>query len=237
VGQFVEKDDKYAMQQFVNESLTLQVKGMLALEQDSEDENLEPIMEQLRQKQEEAFASGARKRPKRKGTLRPRPATWDSDEHGEWEDAPGAFDEEDDEPAAGAGFDDDASIISTAPSGKKTQAKKPAAKKAPAKAKAPAKPKAPTKAKAPAKAPARGRKKVVGPELSDDEDEDDDVVMFDEAHPPVKSQPKRAAASKGRQTQLNFSQPSKTQMSMELSDDEISDEDAFEPMASSSKKR
>jgi double-strand break repair protein MRE11 len=236
VGQFVEKDDKYAVEQFVNETLTLQIQGILAFEAQSDDEDIDPFMEQIRQKQEEAFASGVLKRPKRRGKLRPRPDTWDSDQQGEWEDAPGAFDPGDEED--GAGSDDNASINSAAVASKRPPVTKPAAKRAPAKAKAPPKAKAPAKAKAPTKAPTRGRKKVVASEPSDDEDMDDDVVMFDEAPPPAKSQPKRAAASKGRQTQLSFSQPAKTQASVELSDDEISDEeDAFEPMQSSSKRR
>lgn len=224
VGQYVEKDDKHAMEQFVVDSLALQVQGMLDMEHNSEEEDLDPIMEQLRKNQEEAFASGARKRPKRQGKLRPRPPMWDSDVDGEWEDAVGAYEEEDDDEPARNGSDDNGSMISAMPPGKRAPAKKAPAKKALAK-------------KAPAKTPARGRKKVVDPEPSDDEDMDDDVVMFDEPPPPAKSQPKRAVAAKGRQTQLNFSQPSKTQVSVELSDDEISDDDAFEPVQSFSRRR
>jgi double-strand break repair protein MRE11 len=225
VGQFVEKDDKWALSQFVEENLKLQVQGILNMEQDSDDD-IEPVMEQIRQQQEEAFASGVRKRPRRRGKLKPRPVNWDSDDGpGSWEDQPGAFEyeDEDDDGTGTVAADDDASVKTT----KKAPPKKAAAKKAPAK------PRAPAKTKAPAKTPARGRKKVVDPELSDDEDEDDDVVMFDDPPPAPKSQPKRAAAAKPRQTQLNFSQAAKTQVSVELSDDEISDEDAFEPMPAS----
>lgn len=237
VGQFVEKDDKYAVEQFVNETLSLQIKGILAFEAPSDDEDIDPFMEQIRQKQEEAFASGVLKRPKRRGKLRPRPNGWDSDAQGEWEDTPGAYEPGDENDEAES--DDNASLNSVAVASKKAPAKKPAAKRAPAKAKAPSKAKAAPKAKAPAKAPARGRKKAVVSEPSDDEDlGDEDVTMFDEAPPPKKPQPKRAAApTKGRQTQLSFSQPSKTQVSVVLSDDEISDEDAFEPMTVTKKRR
>lgn len=230
VGQFVEKDDKWALSQFVDENLELQVQGILNLEQESEDD-IEPVMEQIRQQQEEAFTSGLRKRPRRRGKLKPRPANWDSDDiAGSWEDQLGAFEYEDDDDGAGtAASDVDASVVTT----RKSPAKKAAAKKAPAKAKAPAKPRAPAKTKGPVKPSARGRKKIADPEPSDDEDEDDDVVMLDEPPPAPKSQPKRAAAPKPRQTRLNFSQPAQTQVSVELSDDEISDEDAFEPMQSS----
>jgi len=237
VTQFVGKDDKHAMEAFVNDSLSSQIKEIM-LRENPDEENLDEIMDELRTKQEALFASGALKTRKKVGKLKPRPQTWDSDMDGEWEDAPGAYEfvegEDDDSPApalaakrgrAGTvASDDDPFSVHVG--------KKAPAKKAPAK-RAPAKPKAPAKAKAPAKTPARGRKKVLDPS----DDEDDDVVMYDEP-PPPKSQPKRAAAARGRQTTLNFSQSQpKTHTAKELSDDEISDDDAFEPVASSSRRR
>jgi len=241
VTQYVKNDDKYAMEQFVEDSLSVQVKEILLLEDRDvdEEEDLSSIFDQVRQKQEEMFASGVRKIPRRKGILKPRPSNWDSDLDGEWEDAVGAWESEHDEDSGpetrrgrDAESDEDGSVITTATTGKKAATKKVPAKKAPAK-RAPAKSKAAPKAKAAAKAPVRVRKKAAEP--SDDEDEDDDVVMLEDspAPAPVKSQPKRAAATRGRQTQLNFSQPTKSQAPVELSDDEISDDDAFEPMASS----
>ena len=243
VTQFVDKQDKNAMDNFVQENLALQVKQLLIANQDSDDDEdeLETQMDRIRAHQEELFKAGALKRKSKKKKVRPRPQNWDSDEYGAWEDQPGAVElsgvEDEDEDGAPAGrrkkaasllSDDDVSMVS-APT-KKTAA----AKKAPAK-KAPAKPRAPAKAKVPAKAPAaRGRKKVVH-ELSDDEDNDSDVIMMDEPPASVKSQPKRAATARGRQTQLNFSQQTqpKTSTAKELSDDEISDDDddAFEPMS------
>jgi double-strand break repair protein MRE11 len=212
---------------------------------EDEEDDLEPAMERLREKQNADFRAGVKK-TKRKGILKPVPAGWDSDVDGEWANQPGSMvyvedgeQEEDGTPKlatkrgakkAAVSDDDDESVISTA-------TKKAPAKKAPAK-KAPAKPKAAPKAKAPAKAPARGRKKVLEPS----DDEDDDVIMLDDDEPaPTKSQPKRVAAttSRGRQTQLNFSQSqAKTPVAKDLSDDEISDDDdAFEPVASSSRRR
>jgi double-strand break repair protein MRE11 len=241
VTQFVDKDDKHAMETFVNESLAMQLTGLLA--QDSDEENdIDSVMERIRAKAEAEFASGLRKRPRKKGKLKPRPENWDSDMDGEWEEQPGAFEitggDEDNNDATGpisrrgragtAVSDDDASIISAAPAGKKAPAKTAPAKKAPAK------PRISAKAKAPVKTPARGRKKIAEPS----DDEDDDVIMLDDELPPPKSQPKRTAA-KGRQTQLNFSQSqTKTQTARELSDDEISDDDdAFEPMTTSTRRR
>jgi double-strand break repair protein MRE11 len=238
VTQFVDKQDKLAMEQFVDENLAVQVKQLLLANEDS-DEELESNMDRIRMQQEELFKAGVLKRKSKNKKLRPRPQTWDSDEDGPWENQPGAVEisgaEEDEEDVAPSArrkkassllSDDDVSVVSVT-------TKKTVAKKAPA-MKAPAKPRPPAKAKALAKVPtARGRKKTVtGP--SDDEDNDSDIIMMDEAPTPAKSQPKRAAAAKTRQTQtqLNFSQQVKTSTVRELSDDEISDDDddAFEPM-------
>jgi double-strand break repair protein MRE11 len=227
VTQFVDKQDKFAMETFVTENLAVQVKQLLLTNEDSDDGELESNMDRIRTQQEELFKAGVLKRKSKQRKIKPRPQTWDSDEDGPWEEQPGAVelsggeDGEDGEDAAPAGrgrkkatsllSDDDVSVVSST-------MKKTAAKKAPA------------KTKAPAKAPARGRKKAVT-EPNDDEDNDSDVIMMDEAPAPVK--PKRTAAAKGRQTQLNFSQQTrpKTSTAREWSDDEISDDDdAFEPM-------
>jgi len=229
VTEFVDKGDKLAMETFVEESLGVQVKELLAIDEGDSEEDLGPFMEKVRAEQEALYEAGVLKRPKKTGKLKPQPPNWDSDEDGPWEEQPGAFEYPDSEDAASApaprrgpaGSDDDASVISAT-------TKKNTAKKAPAK-RAPAKPRAPAKAKAAPKVPAksaRGRKKVTEPS----DDEDDDVIMLDDEPAPAKSQPKRAAAAKVRQTQINFTQSqAKTSAARELSDDEISDdEDAFE---------
>lgn len=242
VSQFVDKDDRHAMETFVDDSLAGQQKQMFELDNDEDD--LEPAMERYRKKVEQMFISGTLRR-RRRGQLKPRPEFWDSDIEGEWEDAPGAYElasegEEENsheapKPAARRGrvvmSDDEDEAESIAPPPKKAPAKRAPPKKAAAKAptKAPAK-------KAPAKAPVRGRKKAPTP--IEDDDDDEDVIMLDEEPPKV--QPRRAAATRstGRQTQtqtqLNFTQtqPSRSQ-ARELSDDEISDDDAFEPMPAS----
>ncbi|KAH8816455.1 DNA repair protein [Xylogone sp. PMI_703] len=240
VTQFVDKDDKHAMEMFVNESLAGQVKQMLELDAD-DDEELENAMERYRNRVDEMFAAGTLKRTKKAARYKPRPENWDSDMDGEWEDQPGAIEISDageDETSApparrgraatAGGSDDDASIISAAPPAKKAPAKRAPAKKAAA-------PKAPAK-KATAKAPARGRKKVAEPS----EDEDDDIIMIDDNPPPTRSQPSRttrAPARGSRQTTLNFSQSQPKSMAKELSDDEISDDDAFEPMVQKGRRR
>lgn len=239
VTEYVVKDDKHAMETFVEESLTVQVGQLLTIgeDEDNDEKDLELEMDRIRVEQEERFNAGKYKKSNKSGKYKPRPDNWDSDDLGEWEDNPAALmfgGAEDDTVATttkrGRGAaaqasddDDDASVISQQPPAKKAPAKKAPTKKAPAKLQTTA------KAKAPTKAPARGRKKVV--EISDDDE--DDVIMQDDSPIRSKSQPKRAAATKGRQTTLNFTQSqakTQTQTSKELSYDSISEDDAFEQM-------
>ena len=237
VNQYVLKDDKHVLEQFVGDSLEARVRDMMTMGEEDEDEDLNPLMEQLRERHEDAFVKGTAKLKKiQKTGLKQKPDMWDSDIDGHWEDAPEAF-SADEAPAGrrkkGDSDEDEDMSDAAAPT------KKAPARKAPAKAKATPKPKAPPKAKAPAKkAPARGRKKVTEPV----DDEQDDVIMLDtDSALPTKPLPKRAVASRGRQSQLNFSQAppkSQTQATVELSEDEISDDDdAFEPMKPSSSRR
>lgn len=265
VGQFVDKDDRHAMEIFVQKSLKAQVEELIKQangadnEVGDEDEYLNAAMEKFRAQQEALAARSGNKshKPVKKLKPKPRPADFDSDLDGEWgekvehcetdhgednddsDDAPPApppksgngktksgfiiSDDDSDDPFAEAAEED------PKPSTKKTPAKRAPAKKPPPPKKAPAKP-----------TTTRGRKKAPEPEPSDDEDED---VEMEEAPPPpskTKTQPKRAAATRGRQTQLNFSQASgasqatgRKKQVLELSDDEISEDgdDAFEPMS------
>lgn len=265
VGQFVDKDDRHAMEIFVQKSLKAQVEELIKQangadnEVGDEDEYLNAAMEKFRAQQEALAARSGNKshKPVKKLKPKPRPADFDSDLDGEWgekvehceTDHGEDNDDSDDAPPAPppksgngktkSGFiiSDDDSDDPFAEAAEKDP--KPSTKKTPAK-RAPAKKPAPPK-KAPAKpTTTRGRKKAPEPEPSDDEDED---VEMEEAPPPpskTKTQPKRAAATRGRQTQLNFSQASgasqatgRKKQVLELSDDEISEDgdDAFEPMS------
>lgn len=243
VNQFVNKDDKHAMEEFVSESLAGQVKQMLNL--DSDEDDLDVAMEAYRAKLEEAFSKGAPKKASRR-TVKPKPDDWDSDLDGHWEDQPGVVETEAvaqpiAKPRRTATQDDEDDLMDEdEPPVRQAPAKKAAAtratKAAPAK-KAPAK-KAPAK-----KPPARGRKKPV----FEEESEEEDVVMdddFEEPPPPPppttrgkRSQPARAAPKTTRQTKLNFSQATASQAAVEISDDEISDEDAFEPAPTTTRSR
>ncbi|KAK2601883.1 meiotic recombination [Conoideocrella luteorostrata] len=267
VNQFVSKDDKHAMELFVSEHLTGQVKQLLGLE--SDDEDLSSAMEIYRARIEQQVTGGSGRTDlgsERKRVLRPKPDTWDSDFDGNWEDEPGAWtyegpvhnlsltttqefgrsgrskvepDDDDD--------DDDMPMPKTnkrsATKGTNATAAKAAEKKAPAR-----------------KPPARGRGRKAAKPSDDEAEVADDVVMASDEEPPPPPKPAtkgrqiaatrmatttaaRKPAARGgaktKQTQLDFSQRSGggTQKALEISDDEVSDEGSFEPAPVSSRTR
>ncbi|KAI9866877.1 MAG: meiotic recombination [Trichoglossum hirsutum] len=239
VSQYVDKDDKHAMETFVNQSLDNQFKHLMVLDRD--DEELQDAMDEYRAKLEEMFAAGNLKMKKRK--LKPRPDNWDSDLDGEWDVQPAArIQSEEDQDDA----DEVASLRSTTP------APRGRGKAATGRAKKPAAPKKTT-------APARGGR---GKKVVQEESEDEDIVMIDEEDEEPPPQPTRstrataatraAAATASRPPppaaarappraaalkQTKISSQLATQSSkkgkraaQELSEDEISDDDdAFEP--------
>ncbi|TGJ85336.1 hypothetical protein E0Z10_g3415 [Xylaria hypoxylon] len=218
VTQFVDKDDKHAMEQFVIDSLSGQVKQMLSLEND--DEDLDGAMEMIKQKLEQQFATGQLKRGPRL-RYKPKPDNWDSDmEGGHWEDQAEAIDhtpvaEETPKPAQArnrrkptrTGFlddddgDEDMNDIVEDDEGARASKTKGRPKAAATRAKAV--PKAPAK-KAPSKGRARGRKQA------DDDEDDDDVVMDDDNYDPPAPPPKRATTTRAATIR---SQPSRSQAS------------------------
>ncbi|KAF2018894.1 DNA repair exonuclease [Aaosphaeria arxii CBS 175.79] len=249
VAQFVDKDDKHAMEMFVNESLASQLKHLMEANDVNEDD-ITNEMDEYRAKLEELFASG-QLRKTRKAKLKPKPDNWDSEFDGEWADQPGALihtDAEDDGQEA---------LGNIAP-------KKPAARGR-------AKASGTTRATATKKAPAatkttRGKRRVF--EEESDDDEDPDIVMVDDndeeeeeealfvkpsrttaKKPAAKSSKapapaRKPAARATKQSTLNFASQPATQRSQparcaqkptrkqEPSEDEISDdEDAFEPLS------
>ncbi|KAK8134366.1 double-strand break repair protein mus-23 [Apiospora sp. TS-2023a] len=259
VTQFVSKDDKHVMEQFVDDQLTTQVKQMMSLNDDNDDdEEILNIMRKIKAREEKQFKAGELKTRRR--IVKPKPDGWDSDLEGHWEDQEGVItivDAQGDKPqptkaqgrakAKNMNDDDldmdldDSVVEDSAPKKRGRPAKAPAAKAAPSKAAA-------------KKAPAKGRGRKPGPFVDEDDDEDDDVIMDDDdeapAPPPkrgaatrsqparsqpTRSRPSRAAAAPAskRQTQLNFSSQKGSQANaLEISDDEISDDDddPFETM-------
>jgi double-strand break repair protein MRE11 len=225
VSQFVNKDDKHAMEQFVNESLKNQLKHLMEANEVDESE-IADEMEQYRSQLEDLFASG-QLRKTRKSKTKPKPVTWDSEEDGHWNDQPGALIRSDNE---AENDDNDFGSIPTRKPAARGRAKatgstrqSPAAKKA-----------------APAAKGTRGKKKVIEEE-EEEEDEDGDAIMISDDDeesaedlfvkatkraPAKKAAPARAPAkakshakktpvstrtrapAATKQSTLNFSQPS-----------------------------
>ncbi|KAI0872446.1 double-strand break repair protein mus-23 [Hypoxylon argillaceum] len=214
VVQFVDKDDKHAMEQFVSESLSGQVKQMLSL--DDNEDDLDSAMERIKQKFEHQFATGQLKRGP-KLVYKPKPDEWDSDLDGHWEDQPEAISrapvaEEISRPtqprgrgrkSTRTGFidDEDEEMNDVVEDDEEVPAPKTKGRAKAATTRTKAAPKAPAK-KAPTKG-VRGRKQV-------DTDEDEDVFMDDDNHDPPAPPPKRTAASR---TTTTRSQPSRSQTS------------------------
>ena len=240
VSQYIDKDDKHAMEVFVTENLHKQVEQLMNMDKVDED-NIYEAMEQGKSHLEELFAAGHRS-TRRKTKRKPRPDGWDSDLNGSWSDQPAAIDRSD--------IDDEDDDDSDEPATKPTT--KGRGKAAPKMAAAPVKKPAPAKN-------SRSKKKVVESEDEEDEDvvmldsDEDESQLFVKQEPPTrrtkkeapakapapKRAPARAVANKGgKQSQLNFSQAATqpragTKKVQEVSDDEISDDDdAFEPAPS-----
>ncbi|EFX05556.1 meiotic recombination protein mre11 [Grosmannia clavigera kw1407] len=258
VNQFVNKDDKHAMDTFVSGSLANQLRDLLAL--GAEDDDLDGAMQKIRDERERQFQAGLVKNgPKRQ--YKPRPDDWDSDMEGHWENNTDALissaasvpqsaasrqggntgaqpsTNQNDEDSSMDDFD------SVQPVAKSTAARRTAATRT-TKAVAPRQPAAAKRTSAPKRA--AGRKK--GPFEDSDDSNEDEVTIEDEAQDNEQSQTARRSraaparpAGRMRQTTLQLSQPAprqqrpsrkttqQTQQSLELSDDEISDDDDFEP--------
>ena len=242
VTQFVDKDDKHAMEMFVTDSLVNQIKHLLEVDQD-DDEGIQQAMDEHKSKLEELFNKGHLKVRKKK--LKPKPDTWDSDIDDSWSLQPAAIYRSDEEPE----LDSDETAAAARTSGTR-QARGAAKLTAAAKKRT-----APTK-------PGRGRKQVVE-EDSEEEHEDLDLGVTNENHdedddesqlfmqqkltntavrrPPQRKavaaqRNTRATSASARQAKLNFSQSTQPKGRStglrEVVNDEIEisdDEDAFEP--------
>jgi double-strand break repair protein MRE11 len=94
VGQFVDKDDRHAMEEFLTYSLEQQVDSLLkgGEDDDSDGDHYDNLkmterIENIRLRLEDAHTKGERNRNKTGSKRKPRPATWDSDFEGHWEDS------------------------------------------------------------------------------------------------------------------------------------------------------
>lgn len=247
---------------FLLESLSTQVKGLLQLDDEKVTDDLEAQIEEYRKVMEKDFVIGQHKQAQRKRRFKPKPNGWDSDVDGHWHAQPEALEElvasppqatsksrGGARPTSGVVFSDEnedmleeepvAAEPKRAARGARKTAATPAKKAAVAKkAAAPAK-KATTRT---SKAAARGRKR--GNPFEDSDEEEEDVIMEDDDFepPPPSTRATRGATKNTRQTTLNFASQSQkparaTQKAIEISDDEISeDDDAFETMPATSKR-
>lgn len=195
VDQFVHKDDKEAMNEFVEESLLKQQEHLGSKgntkerdeadggdgdddeDDDSDgldDQRMQERIEEYRLGQEEAHARGELRHLKKKGKLRPKPTGWDSDADGPWTDNPLAYiiDKENDD-------DEDEDEDDGTPVPKKAPVRGRGSRGGGGrKAAAGTTRKTATTKKAPAKSTGRGKKKQ--PDSDEDEDEDEDIVMVDD---------------------------------------------------------
>lgn len=131
VTQFVDKDDKHHIQQFIDESLNRIAAALIGDNEEEDDEDaVNEKMEQIKESLETAFAKGELKTSKRKGSRKPKPDDWDSDFAGHWEDNPASIYRESE------GEEDDDDAESVAP--KKTSGRGRGGKKATASTRKPA---------------------------------------------------------------------------------------------------
>ncbi|EXJ55554.1 double-strand break repair protein MRE11 [Cladophialophora yegresii CBS 114405] len=196
VHQYVDKDDKHAVETFVNQSLADQIKHLVRLQDDAneadddDEEDLATQIEQQRAKMEEMFAKGELKISKNKARYKPKPDGWDSDLDGQWEDKPEALIHDSGDVEDGTG-DEDNEDDTPAPAtrggargrgrgrgkggrGGSTTASATSTRKTAAK---------PTAKKPAAVTAARGRKRAAAYDNDDDDDEEEeeeDIVMGDD---------------------------------------------------------
>ncbi|KIW12841.1 DNA repair protein (mre11) [Exophiala spinifera] len=101
VSQYIAKDDKHAMELFVNDSLATQIRSLVKIQTEAnenadEDDLAEQIKEQ-RARMEQLFTEGLLKSSTVKAKYKPAPEDWDADIYGPWEDQPAARILDDDE--------------------------------------------------------------------------------------------------------------------------------------------
>jgi double-strand break repair protein MRE11 len=163
VSQFVDKDDKHAMEAFVNESLASQMKNLLGSEGSIEDEDMAEIMGGFKTHLEDMWSKGTLKRTVRTDKkLKPKPANWDSDMDGSWAEQPAALVQSDSN-----GEEDDDDVVQP-----KTKATRGRGGKATGTTRKTA---AATKKAAPAKKTTARKRQPI----EEESEEEDDVIMVD----------------------------------------------------------
>ncbi len=257
VNQFVNKDDKNAMQVFVDQSLEGQVTGLLKLGDDDEEE-IKQKMQEIKEAEEAKWSAGAVERgPKKKFVEQP--DDYDSDLNGPWQSRPEAWETDLEAEAAAkiaavkkpvrnrvAAITDDEDDDGMG--GPPVITRRAPASRAPAKRALAKKAAAPRQTAAQKRTAEAAAKKNVGAFI---DDSDDGVMVLDgppapkpAAKAPAKRAPRKAATpaagTKGISSYFAQSQPpsqapsqawggSKGKAKAELSDDMISSDDDDDP--------
>lgn len=103
---YVDKDEKAALDAFVDGQHDKQKSALLELEVEADEDNLDDAIEAHRANQEENFVPGANTgiiaRPTKEKTAGSRPADWDSDQHGTWEEVGSGAEQENDDDSSAA---------------------------------------------------------------------------------------------------------------------------------------
>lgn len=229
VSQFIDKDDKHAMNAFVDESLANQVKHLKTLDDDDDPDEIINHMEEYKSKLEDMFASGHLKRA-HKSKTKPKPEGWDSDEDGAWAEQPGAIIRSGDEGGNDVADDfSDGSVQTKKGTSSRGRGRGRAGKATGTTRSTAASKKKPAPAK---KSTAKSRRNISDDDeeeeledpmvISDDDDDDDENNLFvgpstkkAPAKAPARKTPARTAAPKSaaaKQSTLTFSQtPAPTQ--------------------------
>lgn len=282
VQQFVQKDDKHAMEEFIVDTMENQVGQLVGNEDDLDEKQMAAMMEALKEKLGRNFEKGDRTTRVRTNR-KPKPEGWDSDVDGPWADDPASIIRDDlpqdDMEVDGEDDDEDAPSHTTTTRVRGSRARARGGRAATA---GTTRATAAATKKAPAKAPAKSRAKKKATPFEEEDEDDDDVIMIDDKDDdddddddegglfvtqesaPTKRQPAKKTttansrapakntAPTGRQTQLSFgaTQASQTNGSsrtagkrsaaprklQEPSEDEISDDDAFETPPASARR-
>lgn len=203
VSQFIDKDDKHAMEMFVNDSLDSQIKHLLSLNRDDDEmdedgsrSSLQKAMEKYRTQMEEMFSSGTGRRTRGRRRFKPKPDGWDTEFDGVWEDQPGALihsDNEEGDPNADEAGENGVEPASTTSArgrgrGRGTGRGRGGRTTAASRTNAPTASKAPPKAKRTTAQTAKNRRRAVSEdeeeeeEMNDDDSDngEDDIVMLDD---------------------------------------------------------
>ncbi|KAK5949549.1 meiotic recombination [Knufia fluminis] len=95
VNQYIDKDDKHAMDLFINDSLAKQIRYLVTMNEEDqgeeEEEDLAAHFDEFRSQLEDMFNKGQLKNRGSKARYKPKPDSWDSDLDGDWEDQPAAL--------------------------------------------------------------------------------------------------------------------------------------------------